>query len=146
MLCEVTTTKVHQWCGQIQCGQIQSGEIQLGEIGCGELKCDTIEIGELKLRCGAALNEFIALCPSLNSGVVVGGGTRSTRAGEEEKQWKPVCSSSSSSVPSRKLRAASFKGGFCLIHIIHPGFVNSITCVQHQIKTALGERRGRNQG
>ena len=77
---------------------------------------------------------------------VVVGGTRSTRAAEEEKQWKSACSSSSSSVPSRKLRAASFKGGFCLIHIIHPGFVNSITCVQHQIKTALGERRGRNQG
>ena len=131
MLCEVTTTRVHQWsrqiqCGQIQCGhiqrgQIQSGEIQFGEIGCGELKCDTIEIGEIKLKCGASLNESV---PSLNSRSVGSGArqTRRRRKAGEEKQWKLVCLCSSSSLPSLKLRVASFKGGFCLVHIIHTGF------------------------
>ena len=97
MLCEeVTTTKVHQ------CGQIQSGEIQWGEIGCGELRCDTIEIG----KCGATLNEPIGRRPSLISGVV----GCSCGRGKGETQWKPVCSYSSSPLPSLTLRAAFFKG------------------------------------
>ena len=126
MLCEKgvatqfkTAKKVHH------CGQIHSGEIHSGEIGCGELKCDTqFKIGGLHStkvqKCSATLNEFIVR-PSLNFGL--GGGRRRRRRAEDQKQWKPVLSFSSSSVLPLRRRVASFKGG--LIHVIQPSLVLS---------------------
>ena len=122
MLCEKgvatqckTANKVHH------CGQIHSGEIHSGEIRCSELNCGTIDIGGLDptkvQNGGASLNEFIGQ-PSLNFRVGGGG----LRRAEDQKQWKPVFSFSSSSVLHLRRRVASFKGG--LIHIIHHGSVS----------------------
>ena len=88
---------------------------QCGQIHCGELKCQRVKDSELRSteieKCFATLNGSIAR-PSLNFRLesYIGAG--------EEKQWKLVFSSFSSSLPLKQ-RAASFKGD-----ILDPGFAS----------------------
>ena len=86
-----------------------------GEIHCCELKCQRVKGSELRSpeieNCITTLIGSIVR-PSLNFQLesYIGAG--------EEKQWKPVFSSSSSSLPLKQ-RAASFKGD-----ILDPSFAS----------------------
>ena len=90
---------------------------QCGQIHCGELKCQRVKDSELRSteieKCITTLNGSIAK-PSLNFRLesYIGAG--------EEKQWKPVFSSFSSSLPLKQ-RAASFKGD-----VLDPSFASSL--------------------
>ena len=105
MLCEkglvgqCTTTKDQQ------CGQIHFGDLKCQRVKDSELRSTEIE------KCFATLNGSIAR-PSLNFLLesYIGAG--------EEKQWKLVFSSFSSSLPLKQ-RAASFKGD-----ILDPGLAS----------------------